>query len=323
MTTSDRCPQISVVVPVFNGRQTLPELCARVRKVCEAQGLSFEMILVDDGSSDGSWETIDHLCRGNEALRGIRLARNFGQTAATYCGLAAARGRIVVTMDDDLQHLPEDIPRLLAPMAENRDLEAVFGVPAAYEGGRYRRWLSAAFERLERRVTGRPAEIRVSSFRVLTRNVVDDLLSMGRHRAPVGLTVIRLTRHVLSVPVDHQPRRHGRSGYGWGALYGMALEHMLGVSLKPLRWLTFLGACGMGASLLLGAYYLLRFLFGRIGVPGWTTLVLLMILLLGFSSFAFGLMGEYLMRLLDASTNLPAYRVRAVAGRWPSESSRA
>ncbi len=207
-------PDISVVVPLYNEAESLPELVAWIDRVAEGHGLSYEAILVDDGSSDASWEEVERLKTRYPALRGIRFARNYGKSAALYCGFAAAAGEVVVTMDADLQDSPDEIPELRRMI-----LEEGYDLVSGWKRKRHdpvdKRWPSKFFNWTARAATG----IRLHDFncglKAYRSKVVKSIEVYGEmHRFIPVLARQAGFRHIGEKVVDHHARKYGRSKFG-------------------------------------------------------------------------------------------------------------
>ncbi len=303
-------PRFSIVVPVYRGASTLRALHRRLAAVFEGLGESCEILLVDDGSDDDSWALIGSLAAEDPRVLGIRLMRNYGQANATMAGLEAARGELLITLDDDLQHPPEEIPRLYAALEEDPDLDMVLGVPQEKRHALWRNLASNLLNWLHRRLSGRRRSYKLTTFRMLRRRAVEPLLEMNLPNPAPGAMLETITRRSASVVIDHAPRRDGRSGYTLAKMVNKTVHMLLDFSTFPLRALALAGTAGVGLSLILGVYYLAKFLSGRIGVPGFTTLILLLILISGFNFLAFGIFGEYLQQILLTVRRTPPYLVR-------------
>lgn len=310
-------PQYSVVVPVFNAAATLQELYERICATLEECGGSFELILVHDCGTDGSWEVASTIAKQDSRVVAIELMRNYGQSSATMCGLSHARGNFVITLDDDLQNPPEEIEVLIRAMDERPDLDAIFGAPAEKRHAVWRRLGSWALNRLSSRhifETG-DRDLELTSFRIMRRPVVDSLLAVSTPRPALGAMLCTITPRIANVRVRHEPRLRGRGGYTVAKLIGVSVDKTLSFSTLPLRTLAVLGLMGIIGSVILGAVYLGRYLTGGVGVPGWTTQVLLSIGIAGFNFLALGLVGEYLLRILQTVQEMPQFRVREVVVR--------
>jgi len=217
-------PSVSAVVPVYNSEQTLPTLVERVRATLSALASEWELILVNDGSSDRSWVRIEELAAEDPRVRGVDLTRNFGQHNALLAGLASSRNDVVVTLDDDLQHPPEEIPKLLANLTPGTDV--VYGIPVEKQHPLHRRAAAATYRRTLSLLRRSRTPLLSSGSRAIRRDVVGGLGSNhGLHVSLDGL-LRRATDRVRSVRVKHEPRRAGDSNYDLPALVRHAIAEL-------------------------------------------------------------------------------------------------
>jgi len=290
--------ELSVVIPVYNSSDSLPHLLEQLTRQLEELGRRYEVILVDDDSADRSWEVIKELAPEHPHLLAVRLMRNSGQAGATLCGLARARGEIVVTMDDDLQHPPDQLPKLLRTLETQPQIDCVFGCFAKKRHAAYRNLGSRILHWVNARAFGFPKDLRPSSFRAMRRSLA---LAILQHRSasPVILALVcRSTRRISSVRVDHAQRRAGKSNYSLSKQIRLALDDICNVSMLPLRVVSAVGAATCLLGVLLVAVVLLRYALGQITVPGWTTVVILVSFFSGIILLSLGIIGEYLARVL-------------------------
>lgn len=311
---------LSIVVPVYNSEKSLALLYQRLVEVMEARQASFEILFVEDGGQDNSWQGIQTLVEADDRVTGLQLMRNYGQGAATMCGLRHSRGEVVITIDDDLQNPPEEIPALLTALEENPDLDVVIGVPREKKHAAWRRWGSEAIQAIDSYALEKERTIRFAGFRAIRRQVVDLLVELDMPQPAIGALLYSITPRMANVYVRHEPRLVGKSGYTLSKILTLSLSNFMGFSVFPLRFLALLGALGILASVTIGAVYLVLYLMGRIGVPGWTSLILLLSATAGFQFFAFGLVGEYLLRILQSVQNTRQYVLRCRIG--PGEGRR-
>ena len=309
-------PQVSVIVPVFNGADTLQALCEQVTQVMQARGATFEIVLVHDGGTDESWSVAAALAQQDDRIVAIQLMRNYGQGAATLCGLRHARGEFLVTIDDDLQNPPSEINVLIDALVARPDLDAVIGVPVEKRHALWRRLGSWGINRLSSGyIFEMPdRDLKLTSFRIMRRAIVNPLLSITTPSPAPGAMLCAITPRIRNVPVRHAPRPQGRGGYTPSKLLGLTLDKTLSFSTLPLRALASIGLLGIASTVVLGGVYLTRYLSGGVQVPGWTTQVLLIIGVAGFNFFAFGVVGEYLLRILQTVQGQPPYRIRQSLG---------
>lgn len=300
---------VSVVVPVFHST-ALCDLTARLMAVLGQAGCQYEIVFVDDGSPDGSWEVLADLQAAHpDRVSVIRLMRNFGQHNALMCGLRHARGRYVITMDDDLQHPPEEIPKLLAAIEKNQT-DLVYGVPRRKEHQAWRNFgsrLVTAFYRLVFRTKVQP-----TAFRIMRRELVDAILSYNLNYTYIDGLLAWNTQRIAEVEVEHRPRTSGRSGYSLSKLVVLALNLFTNFSLLPLQAVSATGFVASLGGLALGAYYLARHLFGEVAVPGYASTIVAVLVLGGLQLLALGVMGEYLGRVHLNINRKPQYTIREI-----------
>ncbi|HEY8250494.1 MAG TPA: glycosyltransferase family 2 protein [Burkholderiales bacterium] len=304
-------PDYSVVVPVYNAEASLEELVRRVGAVFRELGRSHEIVLVDDGSKDGSWALIERLRAAGAPIRAFQFARNHGQHYALKCGLDHCSGRYAITMDDDLQHPPEEIAKLVRAIEEDPAVDVVTGHYHQKEHPALRNLGAAALHRIHHAIFRTDQRISISAFRVMRRSVIDEIRH-ARHAQPrIGPIILSITSRIKSVPVRHEPRRHGRSGYTLRRLVGDTLSSIMNYSALPLRVVSVVGLGASFIAVVLACVYLWVYFSRGIGVSGFATLVLLILFTSGAVLFSFGLVGEYLRRIVAQQLMFSQYHVRA------------
>lgn len=310
---------ISVVVPVYNGEQTLGDLVPRLVDVLRGLERPFEVILVDDGSGDASPKIVQELASTVPAVVGVLLTRNFGQHNALVAGIGLTRYDTVVTMDDDLQHLPEEVPRLVEALTDDVDL--VYGVPTEEEHGVWRSLASRMVKASLASAVGAKAARSVSAFRAF-RGTLRPVLTES-HDSFVSLDVLLswATTRIDTVPVEMRRREHGRSNYTFSKLVRHSVNMITGYSTAPLRFVSLVGVAmaAIGAATLF--YVLGRWAFGH-AVPGFTFVAAAVALFSGAQLLALGVLGEYLGRMHFRSMQRPVYLVREVVSTLDEERSR-
>jgi undecaprenyl-phosphate 4-deoxy-4-formamido-L-arabinose transferase len=304
----DRSPDISVVVPVYNSEQTLDALVARLRAALGATPGALEILLVNDGSRDGSWDVVRRLAAAHSEVRGISLARNHGQHNALLCGLREARGAVLVTIDDDLQNRPEDVPALVARVRDGYDV--VYGFPKRQQWGVLRNLASRMTKLVLQEAMGARTASMVSGFRAIRADVVDAFA--GYHSILVNIDVL-LTWGAARfdvIEVEHEQRRVGRSNYTFRRLIRHTFNMITGFSTLPLKLATGVGfgftVFGVGVL----AYVVGRYLIQGGAVPGFAFLASIIAIFSGAQLFALGIFGEYLARVFHRVTGQPSYTVR-------------
>lgn len=304
----DKMSLYSVVVPVYNSEHTLHELYERVSKVFdETLQEEFEMILVDDGSKDHSYEVMEELHDKDNRVKIIQQARNFGQHPALLCGFKYVKGDFIITMDDDLQHPPEEIPKLVKVMNERDDVDVII---AKYEGRQHniiRRmgtWVSVY---ATSKMLKKPRDLEITSFRLIRRFIVDAIVKMDVHLPQIGNLLVQTSNRIINVPVHHDARKYGKSGYSFKRLAKDLIYDITTNSAFPLIVVRDLGITSFIISVMLALFYLFRYFLYGVSVEGWTTLVLFMLGYNGVILLSIGIIGEYLMHILDEAKKMPNY----------------
>lgn len=304
-------PEYSVVIPCYSSGRWLRELVESISGVLGE--VHHEIVLVNDHSPDHeTWQTIEDLAREKSNVVGIDLARNSGQFAALMCGLAESRGDKVITMDDDFQHPPREIPKLIAGLDPATDV-----VIGAYERKSHRVFRNVGTRIMDWIFTntyGKPRDLQMTSFRILRRNVVEAMLTFGTVRPVPGALILQSTARIKNVAVLHEPREHGNSGYSFGRLVASTLDNIVNASTVPLRLISGLGLISAGIAAFALVVYLLRALLTDRAVPGFSTTVLLITFFGGVSLLAIGVLGEYVVRLVVEAGHAPTYIVRERVG---------
>jgi dolichol-phosphate mannosyltransferase/undecaprenyl-phosphate 4-deoxy-4-formamido-L-arabinose transferase len=305
---------LSVVIPVYKSAACLEPLIKQLSEELRETGRTFEVILVDDASPDDSWSVIASLAKQYPFIGAARLMRNRGQQRATICGLSHARGEVVVTMDDDLQHRPDQLPILLSSLDQHPEIDCVFGVYRKKKHAGFRNLGSRALRWVNMRAFGLPRNVRSSSYRVMRRKLVRGILAHRTHNPAVGAELYGSTNRVLSIEIEHADRYAGRSNYSLGKQFALAFDNICNVSMIPLRAVTVIGSVFCLFSVLYVIYTLARYFTGQIGVAGWTTVIILLSFSSGLILLSLGIIGEYLVRVLQEVRQSPLFIERERVG---------
>lgn len=304
----------SLVIPVYNSAGIVGTTVDRVVEVFTEAGLDHEVILVNDGSRDGSWEVIAAKAAEHPQVIALDLLRNYGQHYANMAGLREASGDFLITLDDDMQNPPEEALKLIDAALEHGH-DVVFGKFERKQAAGYRRIGSWVIGELNKRIFKQPEDLVVSNFRILRRDVVDRIL--GARAAHPYLTgqALMFSRDPAHVLVRHQPRTVGKSTYNITKILRLAFTILFSYSSFPLRLAAGAGFMVAGVSFLLGALYLILGLAGRTQVQGWTTLVVLVSVLGGFIIALLSMVGEYVVRTLQTVSIVEDFHVIRKVGR--------
>lgn len=321
----DASTVVSVVVPCYDEAEVLPHLFQRLSRVADTWGTDYEVVLVDDGSSDSTWQTIADFHRRDPRWKGIRLARNFGHQTALRAGLQAASGDLIAVLDADLQDPPEVLSEFFAHWRQGCDV--VYGVRRRRREIWWKRWSYHWFYRLLSLLSEVDVPIDAGDFCVMDRRILRLLQQMPERRPFIRGLRSWVGFNQLACPYDRAPRAAGKPKYGVARLVGLAIDGVLSSSIIPLRIATFLGA---GASLLafLGGVFVLLLKLGEPllepwgfrTVPGSASIILAVTFLGGIQLLCLGIFGEYLGRIYDNVKSRPPFTVSDMLG-WPPSAS--
>jgi len=308
---------ISVVIPVYRSAPTVELLLRRVSAVVGSITTSYEIVLVEDCSPDDTWQAIEN-ARGvyGERVVAVQLMRNYGQHNALMCGLRLARGRVVVTMDDDLQNPPEEIPKLLARLQEG-SLDLVYGSADERQHAGWRNLGSALVWSFYRRVFG--GRVTPTTYRAMRYELARSVLFYDLNFTYLDGLLAWCTTRIGEVTVAHHARAVGTSGYSMGKLLLLALNLYTNFSLLPLQLVSAVGLFAALGGFGLGAYYLVLYLASSIAVPGFASTIVAVLVLGGAQLLALGVIGEYLGRLHLNVNRKPQFIVRQICRTPPPD----
>ncbi|SCL38175.1 dolichol-phosphate mannosyltransferase [Micromonospora rhizosphaerae] len=309
-------PALSVVVPMFNEESVLPLLAERLRGVLDGLGDAYEVVAVDDGSTDGTAAGLTALRAGWPELRVLRLRRNSGHQAALVAGLLRARGEYVVSIDADLQDPPEVIVAMLR-RARAEELDIVYGVRAdRSRDTAFKRWTAAGYYRLMRRLVGEQVPAQAGDFRLLSRAAVEAVRELPERSPVLRLVVPWLGFPSGEVAYERQERAAGRTKYPLSRMAGLAAESVTSFSAAPLRLATWLGLSGVVVCGVLVVVAVLAWFAGAT-VTGWPSLYVAILFLGAVQLLCLGLLGEYVARIYTAVQGRPAYFVASDSAAGP------
>jgi len=302
----------SVVIPVYNSVDTLNQLAERISSVfLNEVKSSFEILFVDDGSSNPeTHDTLIRLSKSYQNVKSIFLMKNFGQIAALICGICHVRGQYIITMDDDLQHLPEDIPKLIVL----QDHDIVAATFDRLRHGFFRRFTHGVKGWLDQILLGKPKGIEMSSFILIKRDIAEGIRLMVNPYPLLTFLLFSQTQDVVNVTATHQPRIQGKSGYSHFKRFHLFTNLIINHSPILLSSIGLLGLC-----LFIGSFAWLVFVLLRSGIRSgpvseMTIILSVFLSVSGFLLFSLGIIGKYLFRILQTVINRPPYRIRKVVG---------
>jgi undecaprenyl-phosphate 4-deoxy-4-formamido-L-arabinose transferase len=308
---------LSVVVPVYRSEATLAVLTRRLIDVLDGLDITYEIVFVEDGGPDGSWRVLNELQAAHpDRIVAIQLMRNYGQHNALMCGFRHARGRFVVTMDDDLQNPPEEIPKLLQAI-EAGDYDLVYGSYGSKKHSNWRNAGSMLVNAFYRSVF--KSNVTITSFRIIRRELLESIFSYDLTFTFVDGLLAWNTQRIGEVAVEHRPRPVGRSTYDLIKLVTLTFNLFTNFSLLPLQIVSFLGLAFAGLGLLGGFMYLVLYLTHQVTVRGYASTIIAVLVLGGIQLLALGIMGEYLGRLHLNVNRKPQYTERTVVNASQAE----
>lgn len=296
----------SVVIPVYNSSNSLYELAERIDKVFVSQKLIYELIFIDDGSSNPDTARVLEDLKTNFSVKVHHLMRNFGKPAAVLCGFHYARGQYIITMDDDLQHLPEDIPALIK--AQQHDV--VIGQYKKSSHGLKKRLASKIKNSLDYYFLRKPKGIKSGPFKLIKKEVALAAASMQTPNPMISALLYYCTNDIVNIPVNHGKRSEGKSGYTFSKGFKQLSKTLFSNSAAMLKLVTFIGLFLSLISIVVGGYYLVKKYSGAIDIKGWTSTFVIISFSSGVLLFAVGIIGEYLIRIIHGVENRPTYIIR-------------
>lgn len=302
---------VSFVIPCYRSEYTLPAVVEEITDTMKnLQQYTYEIILVNDSSPDGTIHTIRSLCEENENMKGVDLAKNFGQHAALMAGMRQAKGDIVVCLDDDGQTPADEVGKLLDKLEEGFDV--VYASYGKKKHNLFRNFGSKVNELMTRVMLGKPKELYISSYFAAKRFVVNDMIRYEHSYAYVIGLVLRATKNIANVEVSHRARTEGTSGYTLKKLLGLWFNGFTAFSIKPLRIATIIGTLCAGGGFLYGIYTIVK----RLLIPdiqaGFSALMSMLVFIGGMIMLMLGLIGEYIGRIYISMNSSPQYVIREI-----------
>ena len=299
-------PEISVVIPVYNSHECVAEIS---RQIADAlKDFEYEQIMVNDCSRDSSWEEIKKVCGQNKNVVGINLRKNGGQDSAILTGLNYARGKWIVIMDDDLQHSPYDIPKLYEEAIKGYDV-----VYANFDSKKQKLWknIGSWFNgKISEIALQKPKEVYLSPFKIICCGVVQQMIKFNNLFPYIDGLIFQVTRNITQIPIEHHRREMGKSNYNLAKSIKVFMRMLFGFSTAPL-YITFqAGLISAIAGIILAVYYLIEYFTGKADVSGWTTIVVLILILGGGILLSLGIIGRYLGQVYLTVNNVPKFIVK-------------
>ena len=302
---------LSVVVPIYNDQEVISELLRRLSAVLEQIVKDYEIILVDDGSRDQSWEIMQAERANYAHLRIAHLSRNFGQQNAIAAGLSLTTKELIVLMDSDLQDRPEDIPVLIDALLANEQATMAIAQWEERKDSRMKIAVSRLFQRVSNSITDIHTMPRLGIFRVMKKSVVDELRNFPERTATAVSLLYFIGSKYVAVPLKRDARFAGKSGYNLSKMLALTFARILSFSMFPIRIVTYMGALLCVGSMIAALALVIYKLVGNV-VAGWTSMMVLMLFLFGLNFAFLGVLGEYIGRIFLETKQRPNYIIEQV-----------
>jgi len=304
--------EISIVVPVFMGQHTITELYIRLKSMIKAliPDKMFEIILVEDNSSDETWKIISEIAFKDNNVVAVKLSRNFGQHAAITAGLNQATGNWIVVMDCDLQDVPEEIPKMYAAIEDGYQI--IIGKKDSRKDPRMKILTSRVFSFVYRKLTSRNLQSNIGNFGIYSKNVIQSILSMPEQNRSFGLLALWVGFKRKEVLINHAPRTVGRSNYNFTKRLTLALASLVSYSNKILNVSIYLGLFISTSAFLFAIWFMIDFIIYGNSVTGWTSTVLLILFSMGIQLTMVGIIALYVGKIFDETKHRPIYLIEEI-----------
>ena len=302
---------LSVVIPIYNDEEVIHELLRRLTAVVESIVSDYEIILVDDGSRDRSWEIMQEERAKRDRLRIARLSRNFGQQNSIAAGLSLTTKELIVLMDSDLQDRPEDIPVLIDALLADSEATMAIAQWEQRQDSRMKIAVSRLFQRVSNSITDIHTMPRLGIFRVMRKSVVEELRRFPEKTATAVSLLYYIGHKYVAVPLKRDARFAGKSGYNLSKMLSLTFARIFSFSMFPIRMVTYMGAFLCIGSMLAACGLIIYKLVGNV-VTGWTSMMVLMLFLFGLNFAFLGILGEYIGRIFLETKQRPNFIIEQV-----------
>lgn len=304
--------EYSVVIPVYNSGEWMDELIAAIQKVMDTLDGKYEIVMVNDGSPKlDTWDIMLSMCEKYKHMKMINLQYNSGQLNALLCAMKNSSGKYVITMDDDFQHSPDEIPKLVAKIKET-NCDCVIANYAHKEHNGFRKLGSKFANFLSHKIYKKPKNITSNSFRIMKRDLAIALTSYRGKFPQIGPMIFSLTRNIDVVTIEHKERKYGKSGYSVGHLISETMNIIINGSTFPIDFMAIFGFIVSGISFVIAFVYFILYIVGSTTVPGFTAQILATSFFSGVITFSIGIVGKYIGKIVKESSGFPPYLEREI-----------
>lgn len=300
----------SIIIPVYNSETTLWELYSRIKNVFLKIASPYEIIFIDDFSTDNSYTVLKEIHEKDTNVRIIRLSRNFGQHNALMCGFNHAQGNYVITLDDDLQHPPEEIPKLIDAIENDSNCDVIIGRPIKKEHTLIRNFASFWGNCVNSYIYSKPMHLKMGSFRILKKEIIDELIDIKIPNPTIGPLILSITKNIKNIPIIHMSRKSGSSQYSIKRIIKIIFDNLTYNSILPLKVVGFFGFFIALLSTLYGFYLIIKYFTYGTSLIGWTSLIVVNLFLFGVTISTIGLISIYLIQIINATNGSKQYIIK-------------
>lgn len=299
--------EISLIIPVFNSSNCIEEIVNESVNFFVNKKIEYEIVLIDDGSKDESWEIIKNISKINNNVKGFSLSKNFGQHKATLCGFINSTGKYVVTIDDDYEHNPNDIFELYNTIKNNQS-DIVYGIPKNKRKSILRRALTNFYKFISK--IENPLATHGSSFRIFNRPLVQKITDHQSHLFFIDELVLWYTSNISSCYFNFRESKRKTSSYSYFSLFNLSTKVFMISTTMPLKLVKFIGFSMSSISFLIGAFYFIKKIIHKIQAPGYTSIIVSVLFSAGLILFCLGIIGEYLGNVLMMQNKKPSFYIK-------------
>ncbi len=299
--------EISVVIPVYNSGSCIKQLVKQIYELLNSQEHTFEIILVDDASKDDSWSIIKEICIQLKHVKAFSLSKNFGQHKATLCGFCNANGRYIITIDDDLEHQPNDILKLYSQLKDSQS-DVVYAIPRNIRKSFFRTLATKLYKFISK--VENPYAGVGSSFRALKKDLVSKIVTHQNHLFFIDELILWYTASIDICPLDFYPSQKKNSGYSFLKLFSLSSDVLMISTTMPLKLVKTIGLSMSSVSFFIGAFYLFKKIVHKTPVAGYTSIIVSILFSAGLILLCIGIIGEYLGNVLMMQNNKPAFYIK-------------
>ncbi len=300
----------SLIIPVYNSEKTLKELFFRIKTVFVNLPGTYEIIFIDDYSTDNSYKILNEIYTTEQDIKILRLSRNFGQHNALMCGFNQAQGKYIITLDDDLQHPPEEIPNLIRAIENDPYCDVIIGKPIKKEHSFFRNLVSFLGNCINSYIYSKPIDIKMGSFRIIRKEIINELIEIKIPNPTIGPLILSITKNIKNIPMIHLSREKGHSQYSLKRIIKISFDNLTYNSILPLKIIGTFGVLIALFSFVYGTYLIIKYFLTGCSLIGWTSLIVVNLFLFGVTIATIGMISIYLIQIINATNGSKQYIIK-------------